>query len=168
VLSIPHPSCPDSTFTIEMSQTKKIRGHFGIVGRATQILSATSQSTIFERQGESKEPRDLKGMELVLKVYWPEESRINEADIIDEASRIAEGSKHVKGHLPDLIWARDFDGYSTKNIRKAFGIKSEGPRVLRVMLFRRFYPITDLTGDRFWKAFWQCFRCKFTWSIRCQ
>ena len=168
VLSIRDPSCPDSTFTIDINQTKKIRGHFGIVGRATQMLSASSQSTILGRQGESKKPRDLKDMELVLKVYWPEESRINEADIIDEADRIAERNSHVKGHLPDLIWARDLDEYSTKNIRMAFGIKSESPRVLRVMLFRRFYPITDLTGDRFWKAFWQCFRCKFTWSIRCQ
>jgi hypothetical protein len=175
VLSIPDPSCPDPTFTIDIDQTKKIRGHFGIVGRATQMLTVTSQSTILIRQGEARdlndmepEYRNLKDTELVLKVYWPEASRINEADIIDEAGRIAEGNSHVKGHLPDLIWARDFDEYSTKNIRKAFGIKSEGPRVLRVVLFRRFYPITDLTGDSFWKAFWQCFHCKFTWSIWCQ
>jgi len=128
------------------------------VGRATQMLSATSQSTILGRRGES---RDLKNAELVLKVYWPEESRVNEAGIIDEAGRIAEGNGQVEGHLPDLIWARDFDEYSTKNIRMACGIKSEGHRVLRVMLFRRLYPITDLTGDRFWKAFWQCFRCHY-------
>ena len=88
-------------------------------------------------------------MELVLKVDWPKESRINEAEIIDEDGRIAEGNGHVKGHLPDLIWARDFDGYSTNNIRMACGIKSESHRVLQVMLFRWLYPTTDLTGDRF-------------------
>jgi hypothetical protein len=167
VLSIPSadPSCPDSASTILINQTEKIRGHLGIVGRATQMLSATSQSTISRRQGET---RDLKGMELVLKVYWPEESRINEADIIDKAGGIAKENIHVDGHLPDLIWAGDFDEYSTKHIRMACDMKSEGHRVLRVMLFRRLYPITDLTGERFWKAFWQCFRCKFTWSIRCQ
>ena len=165
VLSIPDPSCPDSTFTIDINQTQKIRGHFGIVGRATQMLSATSQSTILGRRGES---RDLKNTELVLKAYWPEESRVNEAEIIDEVGRIAEGNGQVEGHLPDLIWARDFEEYSTKNIRMACGLKSESHRVLRVMLFRRLYPITDLTGDRFWKAFWECFRCKFTWSTRCQ
>jgi hypothetical protein len=65
VLSIPLAdlSCPDSASTILIDQTEKIRGHFGIVGRATQMLSATSQSTISRRQGET---RDLKGMELVL------------------------------------------------------------------------------------------------------
>jgi hypothetical protein len=31
-----------------------------------------------------------------------------------------------------------------------------------VMLFRRWYPITDLIGEPFWKAFWDCFRCKRT------
>jgi hypothetical protein len=167
VLSLPslNSSSPDPTFTIEIDQTKKIRGHFGIVGRATQMLSVTSQSTVPRPQGES---RSLKDMELVLKVYWPEESRIKEEEIIDEARRIADGNSHVKGHLPDLIWARDFDGYSTENIRTAFGMETKSHRVLRVMLFRRLYPITELTGDRFWKAFWQCFRCKFTWSIHCQ
>ena len=89
------------------------------------------------------EPRSLKDMELVLKVYWPEESRIREAEIIDKARRIAEGNSHVNVHLPNLIWERDFDESSMKNIRTTFGIKSEGHRVLRVMLFRRLYPITD-------------------------
>ena len=43
VLSIPSPdpSCPDSTFTIEIDQTEKIRGHVGIVGRAMQMLSVS-------------------------------------------------------------------------------------------------------------------------------
>ena len=168
VLTIPSPDppCPDSTFTIEIDETEKIRSHHGIVGRATQMLSVTSQSTVpGKRKGES---RSLKDTELVLKVYWPEESRIKEAEIIDKARQIAEENSHVKGHLPDLIWAHDFNEYSTKNIRTAFGIKTESHRVLRVMLFRRLYPITDLTGDRFWKAFWQCFRCTSTWSISSQ
>jgi hypothetical protein len=48
------------------------------------MLSATIQSTIPGLQGES---RNLKDIELVLRleVYWPEESHISEAEIIDKA-----------------------------------------------------------------------------------
>ena len=167
VLSLPSLdlSCPDSAFTIKIGLTDKIRDHYGIVGRATRMLSATSQSTISGPQGKS---RNLKDTELVVKIYWSEASLIDEAKIIERANQIADQNEHVKGHLPDLIWSCNFAEYSTRNIRTAFGIKSERHRVLRIMLFRRLYPITDLTGDRFWKAFWQCFRCKCTSSIRCQ
>jgi Fungal protein kinase len=169
VLSLPSldSSCPDSTFTTEISQTDKIRDHFGIVGRATRMLSATSQSTISGPQGKS---RNLKDMELVIKISWPETSLMDEAKIIEKANRIADQNEHVKGHIPDLIWSCNFAQYSTREIRATLGIKSKSKskssskvkshRVLRIMLFRRLYPITDLTGDRFWKAFWQCFRCK--------
>jgi hypothetical protein len=153
-----------SPLEISIVQTNKIRGHFGIVGRATQMLHVRSQSN---------HPRDpskgLKGMDLVFKVYWPEASRASEAEIIDKAHQIARQNDDVKGHLPDLIYSHDFVEYSTKEIRTAFGIETEtrSPRVLRVMLFRRLYPITDLTGDKFWTAFWECFRCKRTPAIRC-
>ncbi|KAF8875297.1 hypothetical protein BD779DRAFT_1563794 [Infundibulicybe gibba] len=32
-------------------------------------------------------------------------------------------------------------------------------RVLRLIVFRRLYPITNLVGAEFWEAFWDCFRC---------
>jgi hypothetical protein len=150
------PSSPSlSAVDLVIDHKNKIRDHFGIVGRATQMLHATSQS---------KDPRDvnksLGDMELVVKVYWPEVSRIGEVEIIDKACCIAEQNDEVKGHLPDLICSNDFVQHSTKGIRTAFGIESKGHRVLRVMLFRRLYPITDLIGDKFWKAFWECFRCE--------
>ncbi|KAF8881760.1 hypothetical protein BD779DRAFT_995636 [Infundibulicybe gibba] len=35
----------------------------------------------------------------------------------------------------------------------------EGKRVLRWMVYRKLYPITDLIGEKFWRVFWECFRC---------
>jgi hypothetical protein len=59
-----------------------------------------------------------------------------------------------------LIQSHDFVEYLTKEIRTAFGIEAEpgtetkakSHRMLQVM-FRRL-SITDLTGDKFWAAFW--------------
>ena len=146
---------------ININLTNKIRDHFGIVGRATRMLHATSQS--MDPRGIYK---SLEDKELVLKVDWAEESRAGEAETIEKALQIAQQNDNVDGHLPDLICSHDFDEYSTKIIRKAFGIKSNNHRVLRVMLFRRLYPITDLVGDKFWKTFWECFRCECTPTIR--
>ena len=102
--------------------------------------------------GPGDKKKSLEGQELVVKVYWPEVARAGEAEIIEKALQIA-GKSDSKRHLPDLICSRDFDEYSTEVIRKAFGIKTKGHRVLRVILVRRLYPITDLIGDQFWEAF---------------
>jgi len=105
-------------------------------------------------------------MDLVVKVYWPEASRTGEAEIIKKACQIAEEDDDVKGHIPDLICSHDFKEHSTERIREALGISSKG-RVLRVMLFRRLYPITELIGEEFWKAFWECFLCECTSAPCC-
>ena len=63
--------------------------------------------------------------ELVAKVYWVEVSRTGEAEIIEKALQIAQQNDDVKGHLPDLICSHDFDEYSTKVIRKAFGFETK-------------------------------------------
>jgi len=161
LLSFPSPPS-HSAVDITINHADKIRDHLGIVGRATQMLSAIS---------DSKDPRDVKrsleGMELVVKVYWPEASRVREGQIIEKARNIALENDNVDGHIPDLICSHDFDQYSTKRIRMALGIESKGHRNLHVMLFRRLYPITDFTGEKFWKAFWECFRCKCTPTLYC-
>jgi hypothetical protein len=159
---LPPPSSSSSPVEVKIIHTEQIHRHYGIKGRATQMFSGKSPS---------QDPRDadksLNDMKLVVKVYWPEASRIGEADIIDKARKIAEQNADVNGHIPDLICSRDFGEYSTKNIRTALGIASEGHRVLRVMVFRRLYPITDLIGEKFWKAFWECFLCECTSALCC-
>jgi hypothetical protein len=108
----------------------------------------------------------LEGLELVLKVYWPEASRVSEQEIIKQAVIIGDRVEDVKGHLPELIRSCDLENYSTDKIRNALGIASasDGRRVLRVILFRKLYPITDLTGEPFWTVFWECFRCECVYT----
>ncbi|KAF8877380.1 hypothetical protein BD779DRAFT_1448596 [Infundibulicybe gibba] len=97
---------------------------------------------------------------MVAKLYWPQKSRVPEAKILEEAYRIGKGNARIEGHLPELIYTHDFDEYSTKHIRTLLGMDTEGSdRVLRLIVFCRLYPITNLVGAEFWDAFWDCFRC---------
>ncbi|KAF8877383.1 hypothetical protein BD779DRAFT_1475263 [Infundibulicybe gibba] len=134
---------------------KKIRGHYGLKGRCTQILEATSNSQ------DPRDPTDtLEGVDMVAKLYWPQESRTPEAQILAEAHRVGKGNARIEGHLPELIYTRDFDQYSTKHIRALLDLESDNSeRILRLIIFRRLSPITDLIGAEFWKAFWECFCC---------
>ena len=139
-LSIPASPSVD----IDINHTDKIRGYFGIVGCAMQVLLATSKSKYLGDTNKS-----LEGTELVVKVYWLEESRVSEGEIIENAREIANRNQFVNGHIPDLICLHDFNEFSTKGIRMSLGIVSKGHRLLQVMLFRRLYPITNLTGKKF-------------------
>jgi len=150
-ISIPSTPSVDVTFDPD----NKLRGHYGIVGRGTRAFIAKSESTD-PRPGKTT----LDKVELVLKTYWPEASRSREDEIIGKAMVIGESNPHVKGHIPDLICSYDFVEHSTGIIRNYLKVPSKGPRVFRVMLSRRMYPITELVGDEFWKVFWECFRCK--------
>jgi hypothetical protein len=128
-----------------IKKTDKIHDHYGIVGRATRVL-------------------EVKDLALVLKVYWPEASRVSEERTIEQAAIISDRVEDVKGHLPELIRSCDLENYSTDKIRNALGIASGGRRVLRVILFRKLYPITDLIGEEFWTVFWECFRCECVYT----
>ncbi|KAF8877421.1 hypothetical protein BD779DRAFT_110091 [Infundibulicybe gibba] len=96
---------------------------------------------------------------MVSKLYWPERSRVPEPAILGMAREAGKGNRHIDGHLPDLIYTHDFHQYSTTRIRILLGMKENDERVLRLIVFRRLYPITDLVGAEFWEAFWECFRC---------
>jgi hypothetical protein len=119
----------------------------------------------------SKDPRNhsktLAGTELVLKISWPETSRTSEEDIIRQAMQCKK--KDVRGHLPDLVWSGDLQEYSMGLIRDQLRIIVPGDtrnRVARVILFRRLHPITELTGEAFWNAFWQIYRCEQIFPTR--
>ena len=143
---------------IVSSDSVSLRRHFALIGRCTRMYSVTSSS---------QDPRDklktLLGTDLVLKISWPEETRTSEKAIIEQAAMC--DNENVRGHLPDLVWSCDLETYSTNSIRDQLHIfkpASTRRRVVRVMLFRRLHPLTELTGEAFWSAFWQCFRCKQT------
>jgi hypothetical protein len=105
----------------------------------------------------------IKLHDLVLKVSWPEASRVEEWKVIEHAQRLGGNDKFIKGHIPDVKYARDFERYSTKHIRTFLGLEqdgSSGTRTLRLIVMNRLWPIYDLDGKQFWDAFWQCVACK--------
>ncbi|KAF8877422.1 hypothetical protein BD779DRAFT_1557532 [Infundibulicybe gibba] len=152
---IPLPGLPTSLeLRLNLMQQHKIRGHYGLRGRCTQVFETTSSSADPRNREET-----LEGVGMVTKVSWPQKSRVPEGEMIEMARKVGAGNSCIEGHLPDLIFTRDFDQYSTKHIRTLLGLETEGERVPRMVVFRRLYPITDLVGEEFLKAFWECFRC---------
>ena len=99
---------------------------------------------------------------LVLKVSWPEASRLEEWKIIKHAETLGKDDRFIRGHIPEVKYARDFGRYSTHHIRDFLGLRqdgSPGTRSLRLTVMNRLRPIYDLDGKQFWKAFWECVAC---------
>jgi len=99
---------------------------------------------------------------LVLKVSWLEASRLEEWKIIKHAETLGKGDKFIRGHIPEVKYARDFGRYSTHHIRDFLGLQqggSSGTLTLRLIVMNRLRPIYDLDGKQFWKAFWECVAC---------
>ena len=101
--------------------------------------------------------------DLVLKVSWPETSRLEEWKIVEHAQSLGKNDKFIKGHVPDAKYARDFERYSTAHIRRFLYPQEDGrsgTQILRLIVMNRLRPIHDLDGKEFWKVFWQCVACK--------
>ncbi|KAG1719638.1 uncharacterized protein EDB91DRAFT_1351878 [Suillus paluster] len=130
--------------------------HFGLRGRATTVFPVESiklSSLLSDSHNTSSD--------LVAKLYWPEESRESEPEILKKVYKIAEREMKVKGHVPDMVWFHKFEGTSTANIRKALGMDDaeRGSRVLYIIVFRKLIPITKLSGMEFLTAWWQVVVC---------
>ncbi|KAG2360900.1 hypothetical protein BDR07DRAFT_102286 [Suillus spraguei] len=137
--------------------------HFGLRGRPTNVFSVQSKYL------SDKKKRDICGNdtnELVAKLYWPEERRQSEDEILQNVYAIASEESTVKGHIPDMVWFHKFDQTSTVKIRKSLGIQDpdaeRGSRVLYIIVFRKLVPITSLSGDEFLSAWWQVVLCHYT------
>ena len=110
-----------------------------------------------EAYGKTIEMRNL-----VLKVSWPETSRLEEWKVIEHAQTLGKDDELIRGHIPEVKCARDFGHYSTRHIRGFLGLQPDGcpgTRTLRLVVMNRLRPIYDLGGEHFWKAFWQCVAC---------
>ena len=106
----------------------------------------------------------LESRNLVLKVSWPETSRIAEWKTITHARTLGENDKFIKDHIPEVKSGRDLGHYSTNRIRCFLGFQrpgdaNPGTRTLRLIVMDRLWPIHDLDGEQFWKAFWECVLC---------
>jgi hypothetical protein len=100
---------------------------------------------------------------LVAKLYWPEEGRKSEVDILQKVYEIAKKDKEgrVKHHVPELVWSRMFEDASAENIRRALGIDDAetGWCTFYIIVFRELLPITKLSGNEFLSAWWQTIVC---------
>ncbi|KAF8414482.1 hypothetical protein L210DRAFT_3509262 [Boletus edulis BED1] len=115
--------------------------HFGLNGRATNVLSV-------ECKDLSENP------DLVSKLFWMEIRRMSEPDILKKVYEISETDPDVKGHVPEMMWFKTFHDTATAKIRERLGLKTEGTRVLCMIIFRKLRPITELQGKEFLIAWW--------------
>ncbi|KAF9236275.1 hypothetical protein BU15DRAFT_77119 [Melanogaster broomeanus] len=76
---------------------------------------------------------------IVAKIYWVEEGRVSEKDILKRVKEVAEQDEAVRGHVPTLFLSKTFTGLSTSTIRKALGLKdpTKGSRTLFLLVFKK-------------------------------
>lgn len=133
--------------------------HFGLRGRATTVFPVKSKVL----SALPRRPHSLnESTEFVAKLFWPEEARRSEPEILEEVYKIASKEDDVKGHVPDMVWFHKFEETSTAIIRKALGIDDTGSRVLYIIVFRKLDRITTLSGDEFLLAWWEVVKCHRT------
>ncbi|KAG2129041.1 uncharacterized protein EDB93DRAFT_1183411 [Suillus bovinus] len=163
---VPGVSCEvvvgDVDLTLDLKSDTRIT-HFGLRGRATNVFPVRSKylSDIQKREVCGNDSK-----ELIAKLYWPEERRQSEDEILQNVYDIASKESTVKGHIPDMVWFHKFDETSTTKIRRSLGIQDadakRGSRVLYIIVFRKLIPITSLSGDDFLSAWWQVVLCHYT------
>ncbi|KAH0825992.1 hypothetical protein J3R83DRAFT_7461 [Lanmaoa asiatica] len=136
---IDHPEARRVEVTLDHSMRIP---HYGLNGRATNICSALFGS-----------------WEFVAKMYWGEESRMSEEEILRKVYKIAETEPDVKNHVPEMVFAYKFLDSSTSTIRQRLNIPTEGARVLYIILFEKLNPITTLHGDEFLTCWWHTVKC---------
>ena len=129
--------------------------HYGLKGRATNVFPVTSAQL-------SKDNPEIAKDGIVAKVFWAEERRTSEPDILKKVYEIAEEQDAVKGHVPHLLWHHKFKDPTSK-IREALGVSesAKGSRVLYILVFCKLKPFTELKGTEFFDAWRQCIMCTF-------
>ncbi|KDQ10547.1 hypothetical protein BOTBODRAFT_115622 [Botryobasidium botryosum FD-172 SS1] len=144
----------DQPWPVHIDQTDTIHKRYSLRGRGTWVI---------------KVRQTLVDDELVAKISWPEESRWNEAYIIEQARARGEGQPEILEHLPVIHSSVDIANTSTSQIRRFFGLADDGcqnSRVLRLLFSPRLSPITKLDPAPLWRNFWECFRCHYlTWGL---
>jgi hypothetical protein len=113
-----------------------------LIGRGTSVIGG--------RMGPPPEPTQLgntnklrDGNDLVLKIYWPEETRTSEVEILKKAKEYGEKIDLIGNHIPEMICGVDpnFLCSSTKTIRQFLGLPTNNSRRLRIIAFRQLLPI---------------------------
>ena len=139
--------------------------HYGLCGRATNVFPMKSKALSKLAKDLAKKCSSRNGTEeLVAKIYWPEETRQSVEDILKEVHNIAVDHTDVKVHVPSVIWSHKFEGTSTAKIRETLRIDDAavGSHSLFIIVFRKLRPVTELSGDKFLRAWWQAVLCRYS------
>ena len=139
-------------------------------GKPEETKTGGAQSGLDRTRDAYRKGRNdiIKAHSLVLKISWPETSRIAEWTIVANAQTLGETDEFIRGHVPEAKYGRDFDRYSTRRIRDFLNLQcneKSGTRTLRLIVMNRLRPIHDLDGEQLWDAFWQCFLCTLSAAV---
>jgi hypothetical protein len=100
---------------------------------------------------------------MMAKIFWMEEQRTGEPDILKKVEEIANSYANVKDHIPHF-WYHKLDEL-TSEVRKPLGFPKpkKGSRALYILVFRRLRPITELHDRDFFNVWQQRIFC--TWFV---
>jgi len=100
---------------LELQSSRKDRvTHYGLKGRATNVFRVKSKKIA------EKHP-DIAKAGMVAKVFWGEQQRDSEPDILKRVYEIAEEKRSVEDHVPHLLWYHEFMD-PTSEVREALGV----------------------------------------------
>ncbi|KAI6000199.1 hypothetical protein F5J12DRAFT_914380 [Pisolithus orientalis] len=138
------------TLTLDNSERKT---RLGLGGRGTHVMDITCYT---QKQEKLTETAD--GM--VAKIYWAEEARMAEEEILVHVEKIAQQVRNVQGHVPVLLFSQRFP-VSTCKIRRALGLTNpeKGSRTLVLLVFKKLSPIKELNDHEVVNAWWECVLC---------
>ena len=128
-----------------------------LIGRNTGVIGGRmGPAPELTQLGDTSKLRE--GNNLVVKIYWPEESRMSEVEIIKKAKEYGETIKFIGDHIPYTVCHRDpkFLCSSTKTIRQFLGLPIDGSRCLCIIVFRRLQSIKELKEKDMLTAYLQC------------
>ncbi|KAG2038297.1 hypothetical protein BDR03DRAFT_1009999 [Suillus americanus] len=94
---------------------------------------------------------------------WPQEGWPAIPQKVYEIAKKDEEGK-MKHHIPGMAWFHKSEDTSTVNIRRMLGLEDaeRGRCVLYINVFRKLYPITDLSEDEFLSTWWHIVICHYT------
>ncbi|KAI6042247.1 PLC-like phosphodiesterase [Pisolithus marmoratus] len=110
---------------------------FGLNGQATNLFPATNTAL------------SCKGG-FVAKVFWVEEARKSELELLKKMYKITAWDEDVRGHIPDMVYYQAFQDTDTAVIRNRLGLKADGAHILYLTL---------LVGSDFLHAWWATVKC---------
>lgn len=136
---------------------------YSLTGRGTRVYTAIGAC---DKQGQSISTNphigtDLPKRDMALKIYWPESSRLDEAEVLKMAHAMGNTNPCIKDHVPELLASYTY-AYSTSTIRSRLGFDIKGNRVLRALLLQLLAPLdpNNLSIKDFMHGWKECFICK--------